>query len=152
MISIGVDLLLYILLSSPLADQSPCQYLSSVNQVCAMRLIKMFTSNCGWQTVNNGILKRSGRKHFQRVSTPLWTWIVSKIKQIREEFSNFCGRYSGIPHLRKWILRKWDTASLKKVSSYKKAFSLNKYHFLITFSVYGSLHHNEPWALSTKWA
>ena len=39
--------------------------------------------------------------------------------------------YSGIPHLRKWILRKRDTVFLKKVSSYKKVFSLKKYHFLI---------------------
>ena len=35
-------------------------------------------------------------------------------------------KYSGILHL-----RKWGTAFLKKVSSYKKVFSLEKYHFLI---------------------
>ena len=39
--------------------------------------------------------------------------------------------YSGIPHLRKCILRKRDTEIFEKVSIYKKVLSLNKLHFLL---------------------
>ena len=88
-------------------------------------------------------------------TSEVWSFNIfsAYIPSYNEDYK--CLSCSGIPHLRKWILRKWDTAFLKKVSSYKKVFSLKKYHFLTyNFLVYGPLHY-EPWAglvhVCTRW-
>ena len=77
---------------------------------------------------------------FLKQESCLWRWKTQK----QELCHCLALDYSGIPHLTKWILRKWDTAFLKKVSSYKKVFSLKKMSLSYNFLVYGSLHYNEP--------